>query len=134
MADVRVYMKSLIPSWNEFPQWGIGPVCSSPEAQEEWIRSNVPELRITGQSSMFYQEKWKLQPIPAASKLPGGKALIDHMSANLMSQDHLSPVETETLRFIDGTLGRGRIRSYADVNRAEVYQIGSKNETTATMF
>ena len=135
MADVRVYMKNLTPSWSGYPQWGIGPVCSSPEAQEEWMRSNVPELSITAQSSLFYHEKWKLQPIPAASRLPGGKALIDHMSASLMSQDHfLSPVEREMLRFIEGTLALGRVRSYVDVSRAEVYQIGSKNEKTATMF
>ena len=135
MAEVRIFMRSLTPSWSGYPPWGIGPTCLSPEAQEEWFRSNIPEVSTTTQSSLYYHEKWKLQPIPATKRLPGGKALVDHMTATLMDQDKFfSSAEEETIRVIEGILVSGRIRSYPDAYRAEVYQTGSKNEKTATMF
>ena len=99
MAEALVFMRSLPPSWSGYPAWGIGPVCRSPEEQEKWIKDNIPEVSTTTQSAVYYLEKWKIQPIPATYRLPGGKALIDHMAATLMNENrYLSSGEEETKR------------------------------------
>ena len=124
MAEVQMYMRSLTPSWSGYPPWGMGPACLSPEAQEEWLKDSIPEVSTITQSSCHCHDKWKIQPVPAAKRLPGGKALVDHMAANLIAQEKNSSAEEETIRLIEGTLITGRIRLYKDAYRAEVYQIG----------